>query len=160
VKSLPSLLLNGGADKGGRHVLGTELCYYTRVSVCDCKRVENEATPLEQTFVLADLFTVESHSLEIPNHILESDEGLEDVCCPECHGEKFLEVAGNDWTRVLFSDVRRAYAHRALNLSYKPCERCGASGEVLELATPSNASNDVLAIAAPQTHISTWLQAA
>jgi hypothetical protein len=69
--------LNGGADKGARHVLGTELCYYTRVNLCDCQRMAKEATPLERTFVLADLFSVEAHSLDLPDHLLESDEGLE-----------------------------------------------------------------------------------
>jgi hypothetical protein len=152
-------LLNGGVDKGGRDVMGSELCYYTRVNVCDCQRVENEATPLEQTFVLADLFPVEFHSLDIPDHILESDEGLLYVCCPECHGEKFVEVEGNDWTRVLFSDVRRAYAHRHLNSSYKPCGRCNGSGEVLDLATSSSKPEGFLMSPTTLTpHV--WLQAA
>jgi hypothetical protein len=124
--------LNGGADKGGRDVLGSELSYYTRVNVCACQRVENIATPLEQTFVLADLFTVEAMSLEIPDHILESDPLLEWVTCPCCDGEKWLETDGNGWTSALFSDHRRAYAHRHLNSSYKMCGRCSGVGEVLD----------------------------
>jgi hypothetical protein len=143
-------LLNGGADNGGRDVMGSELCYYTRVNLCDCQRMASTATPLEQTFVLASLFTVETHSLEVPDHILESEEGLEYVCCPSCSGEKWLEVEGNDWTRVLFSDVRRAYAHRALNSSYKPCTRCGASGEVF-FATTSAKSENILVSPEPLT---------
>jgi uncharacterized protein YbaR (Trm112 family) len=106
-------LLNGGADNGGRDVLGSELCYYTRL----------------------DLSTPQAHYFDIPDHVYEDDPLLEWVCCPLCQGEKWLEVEGNHWTRVLFSDIRRAFAYRALNHSYKPCTRCGASGEVLDLAT-------------------------
>jgi hypothetical protein len=103
-------LLNGGADNGGRDVMGSELCYYTRL----------------------DVPTPHAHYSDVPDHILESDEGLEYVTCPCCDGEKWLEAEGNDWTTALFSDVRRAYAHRALNSSYKVCERCKGDGKVLE----------------------------
>jgi hypothetical protein len=131
-------LLNGGADNGGRDVMGSELCYYTRVNHCDCKRIESTVTMLEQTFVLADLFTVETHSLDIPEHIYESDPSLEWVACPCCEGKKWLEVEGNVWTKALFSDPRLAYAHRHLNSSYKVCGRCSGTGEVLDDLTTSS----------------------
>jgi hypothetical protein len=124
--------LNGGADKGGRDVLGSELSYYTRVNLCDCNRVVSTVTPFEQAFVLADVFDVEAMSLEIPDHILESNEGLEYVCCPSCDGEKWLETQSNGWTSALFSDHRQAYAYRNLSSSYKLCGRCTGSGEILE----------------------------
>lgn len=93
---------------------------------------------IPHSFVLANLFDVESMSLDIPEHVYESDPSLEWVTCPCCDGEKWLETDSNVWTHALYSDVRRAYVYRALNHSYKPCERCGASGEVLDLATPSS----------------------
>lgn len=122
-------LLNGGADKGGRDVMGSELCYYTSVNLCDCKRVESTMTPLEHTFVLADLFTVEVHNTA-PDYLLETEAGLESFPCPTCAGTKWLETQGNGWVSSLFSDVRLAYAHRALSTSYKPCGECGGVGEI------------------------------
>jgi hypothetical protein len=89
-------------------------------------------TCLPHSFVLASLFDVEAMSLDIPDHIYESDPSLEWVTCPCCDGEKWLEVEGNIWTKVLFSDSRRAYAHRHLNHSYKVCGRCSGVGEVLD----------------------------
>jgi hypothetical protein len=151
-------LLNGGADNGGRHVLGSELSYYTRVNMCDCNRVESTVTPFEQTFVLADVFAVETMSLDIPDHVLESDPSLEWVTCPCCDGELWLETEGNGWTSALFSDHRRAYAHRHLNHSYKLCGRCNGVGEVLDsLTSPLPRHAPFLA---PQSISATFLQAA
>ena len=92
---------------------------------------------IPHSFVLASLFDVEAMSNAIPDHVLESDPSLEWVTCPCCDGEKWLEVEGNIWTKALFSDPRRAYAHRHLNHSYKVCGRCCGVGEVLDLATLS-----------------------
>jgi hypothetical protein len=122
-------LLNGGADKGGRDVMGSELCYYTRVKVCDCQPVVNTTTPLEHTFVLADLFTFEAHSTT-PDYLLETEAGLESLMCPTCQGEKCLETQNNGWTSALFADPKRAYVHRALRTSYKPCGQCSGVGEI------------------------------
>jgi hypothetical protein len=91
---------------------------------------------IPHSFVLASLFDVETMSLEIPEHVLESDPSLEWVTCPCCDGEKWLEVEGNIWTKALYSDHRRAYAHRHLNSSYKVCGRCSGVGEVLDDLTP------------------------
>jgi hypothetical protein len=88
---------------------------------------------IPHSFVLSSLFDVEAMSLEIPDHVYESDRSLEWVTCPICDGEKWLEVEGNHWTKALFADHRRAYAHRHLNSSYKVCGRCSGVGEVLDL---------------------------
>jgi hypothetical protein len=87
---------------------------------------------LPHSFVLASLFDVEAMSNDIPDHVYEADPSLEWVTCPCCDGEKWLEVEGNVWTKALFSDPRRAYAHRHLNHSYKVCGRCNGVGEVLD----------------------------
>jgi hypothetical protein len=94
-----------------------------------CDMLGSIKTAQPASFVLASLFDVEAMTLEIPDHILESDEGLEYVTCPCCDGEKWLETTSNGWTSALFSDHRRAYAHRHLNHSYKPCGRCNGGGE-------------------------------
>jgi hypothetical protein len=92
---------------------------------------------LPHSFVLASLFNdVEAMTSEVPDHILESDPSLEWVTCPCCDGEKFLEKEGNGWIASLFSDSRRAYAHRHLNSSYKVCGRCNGAGEVLDDLIP------------------------
>lgn len=109
------------------------------------------------SFVLASLFNVEAMSLDIPDHILESDPLLEWVTCPCCDGEKWLEVEGNGWTHALFSDPRQAYAYRALNYSYVACTRCGGHGEVLE---PHHALKSVLVPVTPVEISRTWLLAA
>jgi hypothetical protein len=91
---------------------------------------------LPHSFVLASLFDCEAMCNDIPEHVYESDPSLEWVTCPCCEGEKWLEVEGNVWVSALFSDTRRAYAHRYLNHSYKVCGRCSGVGEVLDLAIP------------------------
>ena len=108
-----------------------ELCKFDDV-VMNC---------IPHSFVLASLFDVEVMSNDIPEHIYESDPSLEWVTCPCCDGEKWLEVEGNVWTKALFSDPRRAYAHRHLNHSYKVCGRCSGVGEVLDdLTVPDGLS--------------------
>jgi hypothetical protein len=84
------------------------------------------------SFVLADLFDVVSLEQCVPDDVCESDPSLEWVTCPTCDGEKWLEKEGNGWVSALFTDVRRAYAHRHLNHSYKICGRCKGYGEVLD----------------------------
>ncbi len=83
------------------------------------------------SFVLADLFDVESMSLDVPEHLYESDLGLEYACCPDCGGEGWLEVEGNVWTRALYEDPRMRYVYAALNYSSKRCLRCYGEGRVL-----------------------------
>jgi hypothetical protein len=104
------------------------------------KRVQRRNRQAEQgeipaSFVLADLFDVVSLEQDIPEHVIENDPMLEWVTCPCCDGEKWLEVEGNVWVKALFSDPRRAYAHRHLNHSYKVCGRCSGVGEVLDSPT-------------------------
>jgi hypothetical protein len=111
-----------------------------------CTNIKNS---LPASFVLASLFDVESMTSDIPEHVLESDPSLEWVTCPCCDGEKWLEVEGNVWVKALFSDPRMAYAHRALNHSYKVCGRCSGSGEVLDLATPTESLEPVPVIPVP-----------
>jgi hypothetical protein len=84
------------------------------------------------SFVLADLFDVEAMTLEVPDHILESDPLERGVTCPTCEGEKWLDTGHNHWTKALFTDARMAYAHRQVNSSYKVCGRCSGVGEVLD----------------------------
>jgi hypothetical protein len=93
---------------------------------------------IPHSFVLASLFDVEAMSNDVPDHVYESDPSLEWVTCPCCDGEKWREVEGNVWTKALFSDHRRPYAHRALNHSYKVCGRCCGVGEVLDDLLPFN----------------------
>ena len=100
-----------------------------------CKFDDKLKACLPASFVLADLFDVEAMTLDIPEHVLESDPSLEWVTCPSCDGKKWLEVEGNIWTKALFADPRMAYAHRDLNSSYKVCGRCSGVGEVLEPLT-------------------------
>ena len=45
------------------------------------------STLTPHSFVLADLFDVVSLSLEIPGHVIKSDERLKLVPCPDCKGE-------------------------------------------------------------------------
>jgi hypothetical protein len=99
---------------------------------------------LPHSFVLASLFDCEAMCNDIPEHVYESDPSLEWVTCPCCEGEKWLEVEGNVWVSALFSDTRRAYAHRYLNSSYKVCGRCSGVGEVLDLAIPEFFANTLI----------------
>ena len=87
------------------------------------------------SFVLADLFDVESMSLDVPEHLYESDPSLEWVTCPCCDGEKWVKVGGSPWTKALFQDERMAYVYRHLDSSFKLCGRCSGVGEVLDLLT-------------------------
>jgi predicted methyltransferase MtxX (methanogen marker protein 4) len=121
------------ADSGNRKAEKMLQKLFKRVQRRNKQAVQG-ATPA--SFVLADLFDVVSLEQDVPEHVIENDPMLEWVCCPVCDGEKWLEVEGNVWTKALFSDHRRAYAHRHLNSSYKVCGRCSGVGEVLDLATP------------------------
>lgn len=98
--------------------------------------INNIKTCQPHSFVLASLFDdVEAMTLEIPEHVYESDPLLEWVTCPECDGERWLDTGHNHWTKALFSDPRMAYAHRHLNSSYKACGRCSGVGEILDSPT-------------------------
>jgi hypothetical protein len=115
-----------------------------------CKFDDTVKACIPHTFVLVNLFNdVEAMTLEIPDHILESDPSLEWVTCPTCDGEKWLQTDGNGWTSALFSDPRLEYCHHNLNSSFKVCGRCNGVGEVLDLATPSVKPENVLVSPAP-----------
>ena len=80
------------------------------------------------SFVLADLFDVESMSLEIPDHVLENEPGLELVPCPECDGVGSIACYGLS----PYGESAAAWNRPDLNLVYKPCIRCNQFGEVLD----------------------------
>ena len=44
---------------------------------------------LPHSFVLADLFDVQAHSLEIPDFVLEADAEVITVICDDCLGDGF-----------------------------------------------------------------------
>ena len=113
---------------------------------------------LPHSFVLASLFDdVETMSLEVPDHVYENDPLIEWVICPECEGEKWLEVEGNGWTRALFSDPRKAYVYQSLNHSLVVCNRCSGHGEVLE----PHHTLETVELSVPSLETShTWLLAA
>ena len=94
------------------------------------------------SFVLADLFDVESMSLEIPDHVLESEPGLEWIACPECDGQGWLGCYGLS----PYGDAANAWHRPDLDLVYKPCLRCSQQGNVLDIS--SNKSMLQLKIAA------------
>jgi hypothetical protein len=74
---------------------------------------------LPASFVLASLFDVEAMSLDIPDHVYESDPSLEWVTCPGCAGEGY-EVQALTTTEGFLTS----------------CEHCKGGGEVLDdLAT-------------------------
>ena len=80
------------------------------------------ASLLPHSFVLADLFDVASMTLEVLDHLLEDEPGLEWVTCPECDGEGWVIAAEpNGWTR---------------GDAFTPCRRCRQLGEVLDLSRP------------------------
>jgi hypothetical protein len=149
-----ALNLHGKTDKE-LQALQTQLAcdFFADISEAERNLIDQQhklvSNCLPHSFVLASLFDVEAMSLDIPDHVYESDPSLEWVTCPCCDGEKWLEVEGNIWTKALFADHRMAYAHRRLNHSYKVCGRCSGVGEVLDL-TPSlyTPSRPKLALAA------------
>jgi hypothetical protein len=75
------------------------------------------ASLIPHSFVLADLFDVASLELEVPDHVLEDEPGLEWVVCPMCEGEGWLEGSPSVWTG---------------RPTAKPCCRCHRMGEVLD----------------------------
>jgi hypothetical protein len=137
-----SINLQGKTD-GELQALQTQLAcdFFADISEAEREVIDQQhklvSNCLPHSFVLASLFDdVEAMSLDIPDHVYESDGSLEWVTCPCCDSEKWLEVEGNVWTKALFADVRLAYAHRHLNSSYKVCGRCSGVGEVLDDLTP------------------------
>ena len=95
------------------------------------------AASLPHSFVLADLFDVSSMSLDVPDHVLENEPGLELVPCPECGGEGWLECYGSAW-----STSCELWGRPNLNFTVKPCSRCHCEGEVLDF-TPTVLEPDV-----------------
>ena len=47
--------------------------------------------PLPASGVLADLFDVSGMSLDVPDHVLEDEPGLELVPCAVCEGKGWIE---------------------------------------------------------------------
>ena len=89
------------------------------------------AAPLPHSFVLADLFDVLSMSLDVPDHLLEDEPGLELVPCPECEGQGWIECYGSAY------DVScELWGRPDLAFTYKPCTRCHTEGEVLAVTEP------------------------
>ena len=78
------------------------------------------ASSIPHSFVLADLFDVESMSLEVPDHALEDEPGLEWVVCPICNGKGWIEGSPSIWTG---------------RPTARPCPRCRCRGEVLDFPT-------------------------
>jgi hypothetical protein len=76
---------------------------------------------LPHSFVLADLFDVAAMSYPVPDHLLEDEPELEWILCPECDGEKWVEIYGFAWQTPpeLCKGLRR-------------CPRCKGHGEVLD----------------------------
>ncbi len=68
------------------------------------------------TFTLASLFTVEAHTLPVPDHTEEGMPGLEWTRCPTCEGEGWIEGSASVWTG---------------RPTARPCTRCHRLGEVL-----------------------------
>lgn len=94
------------------------------------------ASLIPHSFVLADLFDVVSLELRVPDHVSEDEPGLVWVQCPECEGSGWLEGRQN-------SRKGRVYYYL---LGVRPCPRCCAQGEVLDL--PSSKLEPVLRLAA------------
>ena len=83
--------------------------------------------------MLADLFDVRSMSLDVPDHVLEDEPGLELVPCPECDGQGWIECYGSAWGASC-----EAWGRPDLNFTLKPCSRCNNEGEVLAVAEPDS----------------------
>ena len=95
------------------------------------------ASHLPHSFVLADVFHVESMVLEVPDHVYEDDPLLDWVACPQCDGEGWLECYGSAW-----GGAALAFNRLDLNFTLKPCSRCHCEGEVLDFV-PAEPKPDV-----------------
>ena len=80
------------------------------------KRANTSALP--HSYVLAEVFNLEAHSLEVPEHLLENEPGVEWVTCPRCDGEKHVFSV---WGSYEYADERLTR-----------CLRCWGDGEVLD----------------------------
>ena len=87
---------------------------------------------IPHSFVLADLFDVSSMCLEVPDHVLENDPGLEWTSCLQCNGERWVESGISTWATpyalTFFPNVCT---------TLKPCLRCYGEGEVLDVYDPT-----------------------
>ena len=95
------------------------------------------AALIPHSFVLADLFDVSSMSLNVPDHVLEDEPGLELVPCAACDGQGWIECYGSAWSASC--DL---WSRPDLTFTYKPCTRCHCEGEVLDF-TPTVFEPDV-----------------
>jgi hypothetical protein len=109
-------------------------CAYFANDVSEAKRDEIEKTCkavnscLPASFVLADLFDVESMTLDIPLEVYEADVSIGFISCPDCEGEGWIEVDGSAW-------YNRAWALHTFT-SMKPCTTCHCEGVVLTTLEP------------------------
>ena len=69
------------------------------------------ANDIPASWVLAELFDVEAHSLDVPEHVYENQAGVEYVTCEVCEGQKYVPT---------YYDT------------YTPCHRCYGEGEILD----------------------------
>ena len=83
------------------------------------------------SFILADLFNVQAMSLDVPEHLLESEPDLELVPCPDCDGEGWVFSEGSAW-----QDAARLFLREDLCWSLRPCPRCHGDREVLDVLEP------------------------
>ena len=111
-----------------------------------------KAASLPHSFVLADFFQIESMALEVPDHVLEDEPGLELVLCPDCNGKGWLECYGSAW-----SGSCTAWHRPDLDFTLKPCSRCHTEGEVLAVITPAPEAR--VAVACERCGDSGWIDA-
>ena len=65
--------------------------------------------------------------LLVPDHLLESEPGLELVPCTACDGQGWIEYHGS-----AYSGSCGLWGRPDLNFTLKPCCRCHCEGEVLD----------------------------
>ncbi len=123
--------------------LKTELaCAYFADDVTDTQRDDIEKvcktvnSCLSASFVLADLFDVESMTLDIPLEVYEADVSIGFITCPDCEGEGWIEVEGSAW-------YNRAWAMHTFT-SMKPCTTCHCEGLVLAALEPLDVPDEGL----------------
>lgn len=98
------------------------------------KRAKNS---VPHSFVLAEVFDCVAHELDVPEHVLEDEPGVEWVACPACDGTgSVLALSG-------------AYYSRRLDAYYPderlmPCPRCHGDKEVLDYVQPEASDSPAL----------------
>ena len=95
------------------------------------------------SFVLADVFQLESMALDVPDHVYEDDAGIDWVSCPRCNGTGWVEVQGS-----AYFDERWVQWHPALAYNSAPCLRCHADGQVLDVVESWDDDGDIFLLLA------------